>query len=191
MAEDELIDSSIINTNDKWILNVSKEEAIERLMDMYGEEIKRLVYTYTKNWAQTEDITQEVFVSVFMKLDTFQGRSLLRSWIYSIAINKCKDYLRSWNVRNVKIADKLFSTIKSTDSPELHVIYQNTHSAIAQKVLSLPIKYREVIILFYYKEMHIDEICKVLGINQSTVKTRLKRGRDKLKLTINRGDLNE
>nr|WP_285876789.1 sigma factor [Fictibacillus phosphorivorans] len=55
-------------------------------MKTYGEEIKRLVYTFVKNWQSAEDITQDVFVTLYTKLDTFRGDSAIRSWIYSIAI---------------------------------------------------------------------------------------------------------
>nr|WP_231620668.1 sigma factor [Fictibacillus sp. 7GRE50] len=61
-------------------------------MRCYGEEIKRLVYTFVKNWQQAEDITQDVYIALYTKLDTFRGESTLKSWIYTIAINKSKDF---------------------------------------------------------------------------------------------------
>ncbi|MCM3717660.1 sigma factor [Fictibacillus phosphorivorans] len=71
---------------DVGISSMSNDEAIVFLMKTYGEEIKRLVYTFVKNWQSAEDITQDVFVTLYTKLDTFRGDSAIRSWIYSIAI---------------------------------------------------------------------------------------------------------
>ncbi|RLQ96345.1 sigma-70 family RNA polymerase sigma factor [Falsibacillus albus] len=158
------------------------DDAIEILMNMYGEELKRLMFSYTKNWAQTEDLIQEVFLAIYQKLDTFEGRSKLKSWIYSIAINKCKDYLRSWHFRKLQLTDQFFSFGDEGGAvPEEELILKDESRQLIKFVLQLPIKYREVIILFYYKDLSTDEISQLLEISLSTVKTRLHRGREKLK----------
>ncbi|MBS3679041.1 sigma-70 family RNA polymerase sigma factor [Ornithinibacillus massiliensis] len=159
--------------------------AIETIMDTYGDEIKRLVFAYMKNSADTDDVTQEVFVTIYQKLNTFQGNSSLRSWIYSIAINKCKDHLRSWQSRNKRLKEKLISSSQSMKTveltPEEMTLQKDNSSELFQKVMDLPIKYREVIILFYFKDLSTKEIAKVLAMNEATVRTRLNRGRIKLK----------
>lgn len=178
---------------DLEILQLNPAQAIETIMDTYGDEIKRLVFTYLKNSADTDDVTQEVFVTIYQKLNTFQGKSTLKSWIYSIAINKCKDYLRSWHSRNKRLRDKLTQSAhtmtKDEITPERQAL-QNDHSnELYTTVMELPIKYREVIILFYFKELSTKEIGHVLGMNDATVRTRLNRGREKLKecLSLERG----
>lgn len=183
-----------INRND---LEYSKElvdtkefhptETLESIMNEYGSEIKRLVYSYIKNPSDADDVTQEVFVTVYRKLNTFQGKSTLRSWVYAIAINKCKDYLRSWKVRNIKLKGRLEQFLKYADhphTPEQHIIGKNDDKQLLNQVLSLPIKYREVIILFYFEEFSVNEIADSLSISQNTVRTRLNRGRGKLKNII-------
>jgi RNA polymerase sigma factor (sigma-70 family) len=183
-----------INRND---LQYSKElletmelnptETLESIMNEYGPEIKRLVYNYIKNPSDADDVTQEVFVTVYRKLNTFQGKSTLRSWVYAIAINKCKDYLRSWKVRNIKLKGRLERFVKSADhpnTPEQHLIGKNEEKQLLNQVLSLPMKYREVIILFYFEEFSVNEIADSLSINQNTVRTRLNRGKGKLKKII-------
>ncbi|RDI45784.1 sigma-70 family RNA polymerase sigma factor [Falsibacillus pallidus] len=169
---------------DREILDMEPEEAIERLMDLYGEELKRLAYSYTKNWMQTDDLIQEVFLSIYQKLHTFNGKSALKSWIYSIAINKCKDYLRSWHYRKLQLTDHWMTTGKTQgNGPMENVIQQDENKKLIEAVLELPIKYREVIVLFYYKDMNIDEICQMLSLSPSAVKTRLHRGREKLRMS--------
>jgi RNA polymerase sigma factor (sigma-70 family) len=168
-------------------MQVDPTETLERIMNEYGSEIKRLVYSYIKHPSDADDVTQEVFVTVYRKLNTFQGKSTLRSWVYAIAINKCKDYLRSWKVRNSKLKGKLEQFVKSADrpnTPEQHIIGKIEEKQLLNQVLSLPIKYREVIILFYFEEFSVNEIADSLSINQNTVRTRLNRGRGKLKNII-------
>lgn len=162
-------------------------ETLENIMNEYGSEIKRLVYSYLKNPSDADDVTQEVFVTVYRKLNTFQGKSTLRSWVYAIAINKCKDYLRSWKVRNIKLKGRLEQFVKSAahpNTPEQQIIEKNAEKQLLNQVFSLPIKYREVIILFYFEEFSVNEIADALSINQNTVRTRLNRGRGKLKNII-------
>src|SRR5690606_37960300 len=139
------------------LLKIERTESLEIIMDMYGDEVKRFIYTYVKNQADTDDIIQEVFVTIYNKLDTFKGNSSLKSWIYSIAINKCKDYLRSWKVRNQKLKERLtYSRLDSgvnEESPETYTIQQSESNELLNFVLNLPVKYREVIILFYFEDM--------------------------------------
>ncbi|SHG49631.1 sigma-70 family RNA polymerase sigma factor [Ornithinibacillus halophilus] len=171
--------------DDLYVLQMNPEEAIETIMDAYGDEIKRLVFTYMNNSADTDDVTQEVFVTVYQKLNTFQGKSSLKSWIYSIAINKCKDHLRSWQSRNKRLKEKLMQSAQpgeqDVDTPEEQTIKQSESSKLLKQVMELPVRYREVIILFYFKELSTKEISNVLNTKEATVRTRLNRGREKLK----------
>nr|WP_209480865.1 sigma-70 family RNA polymerase sigma factor [Virgibacillus litoralis] len=168
-------------------------EAIAEIMDLYGDEIKRLIYTYVKNNADTDDVTQEVFMTIYQKLSTFQGKSTLKSWVYSIAINKSKDHLRSWRSRNKRLKEKLSQSArfleKSDETPEEYMIRENESSDLLDKVMKLPINYREVIILYYFKELSAKEISYALNMKEVSVRTRLNRGREKLKqvLSLERG----
>lgn len=172
----------------------NKEMVIEKLMDQYGEELKRLIYTYTKSWSQADDIIQDVFLKIFMKLETFSGDSSIRTWVYSIAINQCKDYKKSWYFRNIQLAEKIFSFSGVNNStPEAEIVEKSDRDTLMAHVLTLPIKYREVILLYYYKDFSVEEISRMTELNISTVKTRLKRAREKLhvKMKGNRGEFNE
>jgi RNA polymerase sigma-70 factor, ECF subfamily len=156
--------------------------ALELIMDEYGEELKRFIFTYTKNLSLTEDITQEVFVSVYLKLSQFSGQSSLRTWIYSIAINKCKDYFRSWHYRKVRFMGKyIVSDMTHFQSPEQIVTIQEENLELIEQILTLPMKYREILLLFYYKEFSLQEIGELLRIGEGAVKSRLHRARKKLK----------
>lgn len=71
-------------------MELNPTETLESIMNEYGSEIKRMVYSYIKNQSDADDVTQEVFVTVYRKLNTFQGKSTLRSWVYAIAINNVR-----------------------------------------------------------------------------------------------------
>jgi RNA polymerase sigma-70 factor, ECF subfamily len=161
---------------------LNREEALIYLMKLYGEEIKRLVYTFVKHWPQAEDLTQDVFISLYTKLDTFRGDSAIRSWIYSIAINKSKDYLKSWSYRKLQLTEKLKGDSSSEkNAVEFQVISNSEDRILYESVLKLPLKYREVILLYYYKEFSIRETSEFLSLNEATVKTRLSRAKRLLK----------
>ncbi|MGJ9457344.1 sigma-70 family RNA polymerase sigma factor [Oceanobacillus sp. CF4.6] len=181
------INSTPYGRSDTEILQLNPNEAINIIMDIYGNEIKRLIYTYVNSVAETDDITQEVFVIIYKKLDTFQRKSSLKAWIYSIAINKCKDYLRSWQSRNKRLKDKMLQQVnqgKVEDTPEELIIKKNESNLILNQVLKLPIKYREVIILYYFKELSVKEISNSLHMKEVSIRTRLKRAREKLKVLL-------
>lgn len=166
-------------------MNLDREHAIEVIMNLYGNEIKRYVFTFMKNHADTDDVTQEVFVTVYQKLHTFQGRSSLKSWIYSIATNKCKDHLRSWQVRNRNLKEKLKRNLSKNQenilSLEDKVVKNSESKELLQQILQLPIKYREVIILYYFYDFSTVEMSKILQTKDATIRTRLRRGRDQLR----------
>ncbi|MCM3388804.1 sigma-70 family RNA polymerase sigma factor [Ureibacillus chungkukjangi] len=161
---------------------VNHEELIDELMRTYGQEIQQLVYSYVHNETIAEDLTQEIFVKCFKSLDSFKGKSSIKTWLWRIAINHSKDYLKSWYSRSVKAADD-FSYIanESSDSIEQTIIQQDEDVQLAYAVMQLPIKYREVIYLFYYEECSIKEIAAVLEVNQNTIKSRLRKGKSVLK----------
>ncbi|WP_096156629.1 sigma-70 family RNA polymerase sigma factor [Bacillus sp. FJAT-45066] len=166
-----------------------KIELVEKAMAQYGEAIKRLLFTYVRDHAVVDDLFQEVFIKVYYQLDSFRGDSELKTWIYRIAINKSKDYLRSFSTRlkNLVKLQSSFVAEQAADA-EMLVMEGESQSEIGALVLQLPIKYREVLILFYYKDFTVEEISDILHMNKNTIKTRLNRGRSRLKdLMVERG----
>lgn len=174
--------------------SMTREQQIELLMDKYGEEIKRLVYTYVKDHSTAEDVTQEIFISVYLKLDSYAGRSSIKTWIYSIAINKCKDYLKSWHVRKMTVQENIKELLKSNRrGPDYEIIEKQDGEQFVDHILHLAISYREVILLYYYRQLSIKEVSDILGVSESTVKVRLHRAREKLRKPLElleRGEAN-
>lgn len=163
----------------------SEIDQLNDLMDEYGEEIKRLTFTYTKNWQQAEDITQEIFISVFNNLSDFREQSTIKTWVYRIAINKCKDYVRSWHYTKTLLTNTFYQRSNGL-SPEEEYLQNEQKEQVSKLILQLPIKYREVIILYYFKEFSLEEISATLGINLNTVKSRLRRAKKNLETKMNK-----
>ncbi|WAA12564.1 sigma-70 family RNA polymerase sigma factor [Fervidibacillus halotolerans] len=165
---------------------LTKDESIEQIMDTYGEELKRFIFTYVKNRSQTDDIFQEVLLTVYRRLDTLKDSRSLKNWLYKITANKCKDYLRSPIHRLIVWKEEI--TENTNDTPERAVVMSERKRELIEAILKLPIKYREVLILQYYKEFSIKEISELLNVNPSTVKTRIMRAKEKLRQNM-RGDI--
>lgn len=162
-----------------------KEKLIDQLMDEYGQSLLHLTYSYVGKREIAEDLTQEIFVKCYQKLEQYQKKSTLKSWIWRIAINHCKDYLRSWHHKHI-----VFSEEKVRDTPSLEtevedqVIQRYEDEELVRTVWSLPNPYREVIYLYYFEELTIKEISYLTGVNQNTIKTRLKRAKEILKESL-------
>ncbi|WP_077622644.1 sigma-70 family RNA polymerase sigma factor [Sediminibacillus massiliensis] len=166
----------------------SDKEILVELMEMYGDMVLRIAYTYVKEKQLAEDLAQEVFIRCYQSLHTFEKRSSYRTWLYRIAVNQCKDYVKSWTFRNFIPSDTLkLESSHESDTVSAHVLRQEEDSILFRNVLDLPVKLREVIIFYYYEELSVEEIAVLLGIKVNTVKTRLHRARKNLKQTMEGG----
>jgi len=161
---------------------LEREEIIDQLMQEYSDDILHLVYTYVKNRTTAEDLTQEVFLKCYEKLNQFNQQATLKTWVYRIASNHCKDYLRSWHYRKITLSDKILDYIPSKSKQvEEEIIANSEENILTNAVMNLPLKYREVVFLHYYEELSLAEISKITTVNINTIKTRLKRAKELLK----------
>jgi len=154
----------------------------KKIMKENGEYLIRLAFSYVKNWSTAEDIVQEVFVTYYQKSDQFEKRSSIRTYLAKITVNKCHDHLRSWKNKIPFYTNLLMGqSLSNQDSPEKLVINKDKNDRLIQEILDMSIKYREVILLFYYQEFTILEISNILNISENTIKTRLSRAKAILK----------
>ncbi|NLP52956.1 sigma-70 family RNA polymerase sigma factor [Bacillus sp. RO1] len=165
----------------------SKENLLEGLIDDYGTELKRIAFLYVKDESLAEDIIQEVFISCYHHLDSFRKESSYKTWLIRITVNKSKDALKLWSFRNLVSKAEVEPPFLEVNTPESDTLLEMEKKELIQEVLELPIKLREVIILFYYKDLSIAEIVDILQLNENTIKSRLFRAREKLKVTLERG----
>lgn len=159
----------------------SKErEEFETIVYQYINDIRKLVFSYVNNKETMEDITQEVFITAFQNLNRFKGESSIKTWLYRIAINKSKDYLKSWHYRYTSLVH-FFHEKDSGRNVENEILKSLRNQELANVIMSIPIKYREIIILYYYHDQDTTEISNLLRVNVSTVRTRLTRAREIIK----------
>jgi RNA polymerase sigma-70 factor, ECF subfamily len=161
------------------------DERIVELMNHYGSSVLHLAYSYVRNRQTAEDLTQEIFIKCYEKLNTFNENSSLQTWLYKISVNHCKDYLKSWHYRKIYVSNLFVPLLRSQDdSPEVHFMKKTENEELINNVLKLPVKYREVIFLHYFQDLSQKEISLICDINLNTVKSRLSRAKELLKNSI-------
>ncbi|MCP8969349.1 sigma-70 family RNA polymerase sigma factor [Ectobacillus ponti] len=166
-------------------LSDSREAVITQAMGLHGQALLELVYSYVQNRELAEDLTQEIFLKCYQKLHQYNGKAKFKTWLWQIAINHCRDYLKSWYNQNVFVSEEHAGAVSSMkEAFENQVVAKDEHEQLAHAVMSLSPVYREVIYLHYYEDLSMKEISYVTGANQNTVKTRLKRAKVLLKESL-------
>ena len=157
------------------------ETVLERLIRENEVSLKRLCYLYLHDKALAEDAVQETFLKAYRALEGYRGESSEKTWLTRIAVNTCKDMLRTAWFRHV---DRRVTPDMLPESRETRDPYNRE---IAAAVMNLPAKLREVILLYYYRGLTMAEIAEVLKISQPAVTNWLKRARDRLKAELKGG----
>ena len=162
------------------------EEEIKRLMDIYGNDVLRIAYLYLKDKYLAEDAYQEVFIKVYKNFNKFRGDSSEKTWIMSITVNTCRDMLRiSWFKKVLMFKDMEDDlSLKSYENVDDSIINKVQNEELLKEVMNLPSKYKELLILYYYEELSTVDISKILKIPEGTIRSRLFRAREMLKLNI-------
>ncbi|MCM3664705.1 sigma-70 family RNA polymerase sigma factor [Mesobacillus subterraneus] len=159
-----------------------KQKAIADLMDHYGTAVLQLAYSYVRDRQTAEDLAQEIFFKCYQKYDTFQGNAQIQTWLFRVASNHCKDYLKSWHHKKVFVSNYLSSFLTNhQSSPENELIKSAENQELTEALFKLPVKYREILFLFYFQECSLKEISEISGLNLNTVKSRLSRAKTLLK----------
>ncbi|MEK5520888.1 RNA polymerase sigma factor [Heyndrickxia sp. FSL W8-0423] len=158
------------------------ETDLEELINEYEKELRYFAYKIVRDWIIVDDIMQEVFIKIFLKLDSFEKRSSIRSWLYKITYNQCIDYFRSKTIKSPRLIEYLEEIkVANTDSAEIEAIEKFEKEWLCHTVNSLPNQYKEPILLFYFKQYSYKEISETLNENIGVIKNRLFRGRRLLK----------
>lgn len=164
---------------------VRPAQELDRLVEQYQVAVLRTCYLYLHDRSQAEDAVQETFLKVYRNLGSFRGECSEKNWIMKIAMRVCYDMNRSGWARffNRRVTPEML--------PEASVPFEERDDALASAMMRLPVRLREVILLYYYQGLTVNEIAEVLGITQPSVSNRLKRGRDKLKTALEGRELDE
>lgn len=154
------------------------EQEVNRAVEQYADTVRRICLVHLKNYADTEDIFQTVFVKYLLHTAPFASPEHERAWIIRVTINACKDLLRSVFRRRSLSLEEVAEQPAPADE----------HRAVLQAVQALPAAYRDVVYLYYYEGYTAPEIAEILGKNVNTVYTRLTRARGLLRRTLGGDD---
>ena len=148
------------------------EQEINAAIDRYADTVRRLCMIQLKNYADTEDIFQNVFLKYALSSRSFESPEHEKAWFIRDTINACKDLIKSFFRSRTVSLDQLM------EQPGQLL---EDHREVLEAVISLPRKYREVIYLHYYEGYTAPQISEILGKNTNTVYTLLARSKNLLK----------
>lgn len=157
---------------------------LTRLVQTYQTPLLHLCYMILRDEALAEDAVQETYLKAYKALRNFRGESSEKTWLFRIGVNVCRDMRRG---RWFRYVDRRITPdalpIPATEADD-------DHAALAQAIVLLPDKYKEVILLHYYQNMNVAETAQALGIAPSSVSNRLKKARARLKTLLEGGEAN-
>ena len=153
--------------------------AFEGIVRRWQGRLVNLAWRFCRDRGRAEDMAQEAFMKAFRALSSFRGESAFSTWLTAIALNSYRSRLRSEGPPLVSLdSSRLFA---GDAGPLRGLEEQERAAAVRQAVLTLPARYREAIVVFYFQEMDLVESARILGIAEGTLKARLHRGRELLK----------
>ena len=155
------------------------EQAFATLMQRYQQRVLRLAFHLLGDRAEAEDVAQETFIQLFRTLPTFRGEASLFTWLYRVTVHLCRRRQRQhppWITRPLAEAGES----SAPDSVEAWVERRERQQQVRTAVAGLPEKYRLVVILFYFHDLSLREIARLLRIPAGTVKWRLHAARQQL-----------
>lgn len=144
----------------------------ERLVNLYLGSIYRVALNGCKRSTDAEDVVQNTFLKLWERQDAFTNDEYARKWLIRVAVNECKSLWRTaWKRKTVYLEESgrepKFSTSEKSD--------------LYDAVCELPVKYRQIVHLYYFEEYSVKEIAQLMKLSETAVQTRLLRARQKLK----------
>lgn len=168
-------------------------DAYAAIISRYQNKIFRYVYTRVYDYDEASDMTQDIFLIVMESLKTFRKESLFSTWLFSIAVNYCKNYRR-------KNRHKIYSIHNATDDGELQIaderqnqeelaITNESMQIMLEELYKLPDDYRDILVLRDIEGESYAAISHMLHLSLANVKVRIHRGREMLKTRLQRRGL--
>ncbi|KKC48150.1 MULTISPECIES: RNA polymerase sigma factor [Paenibacillus] len=152
---------------------------LQDLMNHFGDDVWRFAYFLTRRADAADDLSQEVFLSAYTSLHAYRGDGSVKGWLLKITRNKALHYLQSAFVRKVTLTD-MFKASGSAPGADTVFFDRMESRSLWEAVMSLPRKYRELLILDYHYGLSRRETADLLGVPEGTVKSRAHRARKKL-----------
>src|SRR5919109_4663157 len=171
-------------------MQAGDSSAVAELASTYGPRIQQLAFRYVKNWEDAEEVTQDVLMKVYRKIDAFRGDAALASWIYRITFNTAMSRLRNGRASRAESADEVAERTGPggerveprepadwSGMADEQVLRGELRRKLLKAVLELPPIYRAPIVLRDLQGLTTEEASAVLHVGDQTLKSRLHRGR--------------
>ncbi|WP_096156767.1 MULTISPECIES: RNA polymerase sigma factor [Bacillus] len=161
----------------EWIIQFKNGDshAFKKLYDLYAEDAIRYAMSITKNSHNAKDVVQEAFIRVYRNIDSFDIDRNFKTWLFTILTNECYRYLKKES-ENIKLVDNNIPTSVQQESEDFMYLHEALENLDAIN--------KTPIILKYLNGFSEKEIASMLNLNLNTVKSRLFKGREKLKRLI-------
>lgn len=166
----------------KGFLN-GRERDFDSLVTRYKDMVFNLCYNIMGDYDEAVDCSQEVFIRMYKNLDRFEFRSSLSTWLYTVSVNTCRNAISSAYRKKRVSLEGFENTCGSGDErgPEM-LLERNEHeTAVRNAIAKLPEEERILIVMRDLEEMSYDEITEITGVKTGTVKSRISRGRHRLR----------
>jgi RNA polymerase sigma-70 factor (ECF subfamily) len=175
----------------QWVLEATNgsEVSFHRLMDLFYKGIFRMIFYRIRSKMDAEDITQEVFFQAYNRLSSLQSPDRFKSWLFSIALNKVRDYIRRKKFRSLfQALPENLDLVESRENPTSPASEAHEHlekadfwNVVNSMMTRLSNKEREVFTLRFFDNLSIREISQAMNKGESTIKTFLYRAMIKVK----------
>ena len=180
MNENGKIDTELIDK-----IRSGDQAAFKKLFDTYHKSVFRLCLRVLRDSQEAEDMTQDVFLKVFLQIKKFRGESSISTWLYRIAVNLCLNRLRRKKYERFLSLDFLLEKGRQPaqepeKEPLARLTQQEKKTLVWNAVDSLPKNQRVAVILNHYMDLSYDEIAETMGLSAASVRSLLFRGKKSL-----------
>lgn len=158
-------------------------DSFAALVNRYASMVYTVAHRMTGDAAAADDLAQETFLAAYGALGSFQFGSKFSSWLYSIVLNKCRDYLRT-RKPSVSVDDLAEVIADCAATPEQRAASREAGDVVQAALGELPPEYREVLILKHIEGLSYEEIAALLGVSEGALKVRACRGRELLRSAL-------
>lgn len=166
------------------LVDLDPSELISLWILKYVDSLTQLGYVYLKDWGRAEDVAQETFIKAYKSIHQLKDMDKAHAWLARILINECK-MVRRRRWREM-VTD--FFPEKPVISSEDQYIRKADFKEIHDAIMALPEVYRTPIFLFYIQDMPTEKIANIMGVQPTTIRTRLSRARAMLQKQLERGE---
>ncbi len=173
-------------------LQAGDDSALNELINRHREPLHRFVFRYLRDETAAADVVQEAFVRVYFKASKFAPKSSVKTWIFAIALNLCRDESRRLRRHRGDVSmdaplredGPRLEVADSAPAPSAKAVDADRFSRLQHAIDQLPDKLREVLILFSLEERSQNEISELLGITPKAVETRVYHAKARLRAVL-------